>query len=715
MALSIGTLVGYLQMDDTAFTRSADNADRKMDALRLHLSALSKVNPKVQVDVTTQVGRLDELKARIEALRARAAEGVDVRVDMVAALVELEAVQAKLREIGAAATKDEEKVGFLSRAVDGLGKVKGPSMLMTALLGLGPVIAPLAGAATLGIGAFGTAALGAVAGIAVLKLALSGLGNSVQAYKAYQKAMAKATTPTQRKTAQQNLSMSAYGTASPAMQAFTRFATNGQLSHAESSLSGAAQASFLPGLTEGIKAALPLTGTLSAAIGHIGSALGDMADKAGHALSSPFWKQFFTWLGSNAATDLKILGSIGGAAITAIARAIEKFGPDGTRLLTWIDGIAKKANQWTAGKGFSKFLGDIRKDASQVAGILEKAAPVVGNFIKGFGQAGPGELSAVSALFGAIGQLPPGVIETLGKYLPYIVLGLKGMQVAGAVASGIRAIANAEKVWAAAQAILNFVTSRFPLVAIIAVAIVAILLIIKYHKQLEEAAVTAWHAIKAAGVAVWHAITGAVKTSYNWIKSGISDAVSFVKSHWALIVGIIGGPLGVVVALVVSHWRQITNAAKTAWNYLVSFGRWIGGVFAGAWNGILGIILAVIGAIEHLASSAEHALSYLNPVSDARSLLSHIPGLSVGTNDAPGGWTWVGENGPELMNLSPHAQVIPSAKAKALAGSSSSGGSSSRQPMYLVLDNGQQFTAYVSSTAQSTITSDRRYTAMVGV
>lgn len=40
---------------------------------------------------------------------------------------------------------------------------------------------------------------------------------------------------------------------------------------------------------------------------------------------------------------------------------------------------------------------------------------------------------------------------------------------------------------------------------------------------------------------------------------------------------------------------------------------------------------------------------------------------AVGTNDAPAGWAWVGEQGPELVNLPAHAKVMPHAQSMAAA------------------------------------------------
>lgn len=48
-----------------------------------------------------------------------------------------------------------------------------------------------------------------------------------------------------------------------------------------------------------------------------------------------------------------------------------------------------------------------------------------------------------------------------------------------------------------------------------------------------------------------------------------------------------------------------------------------------------------------------------------------IPGFASGTSSAPGGAAWVGENGPELLNLPRGAQVIPGVNARQLTGGTS--------------------------------------------
>lgn len=50
-----------------------------------------------------------------------------------------------------------------------------------------------------------------------------------------------------------------------------------------------------------------------------------------------------------------------------------------------------------------------------------------------------------------------------------------------------------------------------------------------------------------------------------------------------------------------------------------------------------------------------------------------IPGFATGTNFAPGGMAWVGEDGPELMNVPRGARIIPNGPSMAMAANSNGG------------------------------------------
>ncbi|MCW2545832.1 MAG: hypothetical protein JWN96_292 [Mycobacterium sp.] len=197
MALSIGTLVGYLQLDDTNFNRKADTADRKMSALKLHLEALSKSNPKIQVQVDTETAKLDALKLKMTDLKAQAAAGVDVRVDIVQAMVELDAVQAKVRELHNAEIRVNVKGAEKAKA-DLAGINSGFGALVTGALALGPALIPVTAAvgglvailaspilaAGGGLAIFGVVAAKAVSETNKQQKAIEAAGKKVQAAKA---------------------------------------------------------------------------------------------------------------------------------------------------------------------------------------------------------------------------------------------------------------------------------------------------------------------------------------------------------------------------------------------------------------------------------------------------------------------------------------------------------------------------------------------------
>lgn len=82
-------------------------------------------------------------------------------------------------------------------------------------------------------------------------------------------------------------------------------------------------------------------------------------------------------------------------------------------------------------------------------------------------------------------------------------------------------------------------------------------------------------------------------------------------------------------------------------------------------NDVLSNLLKTLekAAINSLFSSFFNAPSSGGLSPFASTLKSFIPGFAEGTDGAPGGLAWVGEKGPELVNLPRGAQVIPSSVA----------------------------------------------------
>ena len=151
---------------------------------------------------------------------------------------------------------------------------------------------------------------------------------------------------------------------------------------------------------------------------------------------------------------------------------------------------------------------------------------------------------------------------------------------AAIVAMGVASlVANvATKAWATGQWLLNVAMSMNP-IGLVIIAIVALVaaFVIAYKKSetFRKIVIGAWNAIKHATSAV-----------FDWI-------VAFFKKWGARILIVLGGPIAVVVALIVKHWDKIKAGAVKAFNAVVDFAR-----------GIPGKIKSAVGNLGKLLYSA---------------------------------------------------------------------------------------------------------------
>ncbi|AMS03655.1 tape measure protein [Gordonia phage BetterKatz] len=133
--------------------------------------------------------------------------------------------------------------------------------------------------------------------------------------------------------------------------------------------------------------------------------------------------------------------------------------------------------------------------------------------------------------------------------------------------------AGATKAFAIAQHLLKAAFIGNPIGLLIAglVALGAgLVLAYKKSETFRNIVTGAWNAIKGAAGAV---VSWFTDTAWPWLQrvwDGISDGVGtmigFVRDHWRTIVSVIGGPIGLVVALVTKYWDQIKGAFSAAWD-----------------------------------------------------------------------------------------------------------------------------------------------------
>jgi phage-related protein len=153
-----------------------------------------------------------------------------------------------------------------------------------------------------------------------------------------------------------------------------------------------------------------------------------------------------------------------------------------------------------------------------------------------------------------------------------------------ALVIGVLALAAALVVMNVALAVTSVVASPIALIILAVVAAVAALAAVAYlvYKN--------WGAISAFFGQVWDAIKTGAEAVFNWL-----------KSNWPLLLGVLTGPFGLAIALIVTHWNEIKNAAITAMNAIKA-------VVTTVWNAIVAAVRAALSAIQAAVTAGWNAI-----------------------------------------------------------------------------------------------------------
>lgn len=179
----------------------------------------------------------------------------------------------------------------------------------------------------------------------------------------------------------------------------------------------------------------------------------------------------------------------------------------------------------------------------------------------------PPVISALTWLFDLINRNQAIVSAMAGAFIGFkAALAIeKGIN---AVSAALNAFKAAQKAATLAQAALNAVMAINPFtVIVLAISALVALLIYLWHTNegFRNAVKAIWEGIKAAFVQAWEAIkaawTGAAEFFtgiWSGIKSGVQGIVQWIAQTWS----------GAVAVLKVV-WDSISNAATTAWNFII--------------------------------------------------------------------------------------------------------------------------------------------------
>lgn len=213
-------------------------------------------------------------------------------------------------------------------------------------------------------------------------------------------------------------------------------------------------------------------------------------------------------------------------------------------------------------------------------------------------------------------------------------------------------------------------------------------------------------AIESFWNAVWNAVKNTIGSALNWINNTVrtilnavfnfwknlwNDVFNFmhgiwndigndVKSSLDFVYNTFNSVMGAVHNAWNNFWGTIKNIASAAWTWVTqNLGKFLSGMqlaFAVAvkgigsiWNGVKAIAAAPVQFIVNTiynggivkvvdAISGVFGVKALSPISLPK-------GFARGTGGAPPGWAWVGEEGPELVNMRGGETVLTNSQSMA--------------------------------------------------
>jgi phage-related protein len=230
-------------------------------------------------------------------------------------------------------------------------------------------------------------------------------------------------------------------------------------------------------------------------------------------------------------------------------------------------------------------------------------------------------ISAMARLLATgLGAVLTAIAPLLAKLAPYIL-----------------AVVLAMKAWAIIQGILDIALNANP-IGLIVIAVAALVIAIT---ELVTHWKTVWGAVKSIALDAWHFIDNDVIHPLMQAFDAFNNFIALWTDR---------------VALVLAHWAQtVLGIVRTAFGWLPN---WLPGAktikdgLNAAANAISGFISSTQANLDKLTSKPYNLkFAVVLPPGAHQITGKLLPGQAKGTPGAPRGWSWVGEQGPELVNF----------------------------------------------------------------
>jgi hypothetical protein len=198
-------------------------------------------------------------------------------------------------------------------------------------------------------------------------------------------------------------------------QAFARFIYG--LKPTLLDLQAAAADGLLPGVQEGIQTLLPYVGNLRGFIGGVSGELGTLARRGAETFTNPFWRQFFSYIGSQAVPTLDTLFQVSVNVAEGGARIIQAFSPFERQVGGGIASVSQKFLAFSQGldhnQGFQRFIQYALTEGPHVVATIEELAKVGLHVAEAYAPVGSVVVTELRLLGAVINAIPVPVITTL--------------------------------------------------------------------------------------------------------------------------------------------------------------------------------------------------------------------------------------------------------------------------------------------------------------
>jgi phage-related protein len=375
----------------------------------------------------------------------------------------------------------------------------------------------------------------------------------------------------------------------------------------------------MPIFTRGINLLRRILPTLSPLVRVAASALSDFLGGIEQGVANGGLKAFIDRITEVAAVTLPAFLNSAKNIGSGLAGIFEAFLPSSGQMATNIEGLTARFAAWGqqlgSSGGFQSFMENMRTNGPQVASLLGSLGTIIGNLVATFAPFAGASVVLTTALAGIVAAIPVPVLQALALTITTVTLATRLWAAAQVIATA------ATKAWALANRILTISMLSIPVVALVAaiVALIAIFVLAwKNSDTFRRVVTTAFNAVKEA------------------VLTAVGFIVKFLRNNWRLIISIMLGPLGIMVALVTKHWRQIWNFIQTAvraiLNVISNFGKGIRTTFS-AIGAIVGIISGIFSrAVSAVRSRVSSLLSIVRGI--PRSIRSFFSGASSWLSDA---------------------------------------------------------------------------------